>query len=89
MKARQVLCKGVSNKSNRWTCLKRFRGNFCRSGALPAFVRNYRCSARKSEDVLGFRAEVTPLQSIADMLERVKRARMAAAPLPPETNHHR
>jgi nucleoside-diphosphate-sugar epimerase len=40
---------------------------------LPAFVRNYRCAARKAEDVLGFRAEVTPLQSIAEMLERIKR----------------
>ena len=40
---------------------------------LPAFVRNYRCSSRKAEDVLGFRAEVAPLQSIAEMLERVRR----------------
>ena len=39
---------------------------------LPAFVRDYRCSARKAEDRLGFRAEVTPLQSIAEMLDRVR-----------------
>jgi nucleoside-diphosphate-sugar epimerase len=38
----------------------------------PAFVRDYRCSARKAEDVLGFRAEVTPLESIAAMLERIR-----------------
>lgn len=39
---------------------------------LPAFVRDYRCSSRKAEDVLGFHAEVTPLQSIADMLDRLR-----------------
>jgi nucleoside-diphosphate-sugar epimerase len=39
---------------------------------LPAFVRDYRCSSRKAEDVLGFRAEVTPLQSIAAMLDRIR-----------------
>jgi nucleoside-diphosphate-sugar epimerase len=40
---------------------------------LPAFVRDYRCSSRKAEDILDFRAEVTPLQSIADMLDRLRR----------------
>ncbi|MGD9893374.1 MAG: NAD-dependent epimerase/dehydratase family protein [Dehalococcoidia bacterium] len=40
---------------------------------LPAFVRDYRCSSRKAEDILEFRAEVTPLQSIADMLDRLRR----------------
>ena len=39
---------------------------------LPAFVRDYRCSARKAEDRLGFTADVTPLQSIADMLGRIR-----------------
>jgi nucleoside-diphosphate-sugar epimerase len=39
---------------------------------MPAFVRDYRCSSRKAEDLLDFRAEVTPLQSIADMLDRVR-----------------
>jgi nucleoside-diphosphate-sugar epimerase len=40
---------------------------------LPRFVRDYRCSSRKSEDLLGFRAEVTPLASIAEMLDRIRR----------------
>lgn len=39
---------------------------------LPDFVRDYRCSARKAEERLGFTASVTPLQSIADMLGRVR-----------------
>lgn len=39
---------------------------------LPDFVRNYRCSARKAEERFGFVAEVTPLQSIADMLDRIR-----------------
>ena len=39
---------------------------------LPEFVRDYRCSARKAEERLGFVAEVTPLRSIADMLGRVR-----------------
>jgi nucleoside-diphosphate-sugar epimerase len=38
----------------------------------PAFVRDYRCSARKAEEILGFHADVTPLQSIAEMLARVR-----------------
>jgi nucleoside-diphosphate-sugar epimerase len=40
---------------------------------LPAFVRDYRCSSRKAEDILNFRAEVTPLESIADMLDCLRR----------------
>jgi nucleoside-diphosphate-sugar epimerase len=41
---------------------------------LPSLVRDYRCSARKIHERLGFEAPVTPLESIADMLRRVTEA---------------
>ncbi len=41
---------------------------------LPSLVRDYRCSARKLHDRLGFEATVTPLESIADMLGRLTEA---------------
>ncbi|MFN8556416.1 MAG: SDR family oxidoreductase [Dehalococcoidia bacterium] len=41
---------------------------------LPSLVRDYRCSAQKLRDRLGFEATVTPLASIADMLARVTEA---------------
>ncbi len=41
---------------------------------LPSMVRDYRCSAQKLRERLGFEATVTPLASIADMLGRVNEA---------------
>jgi nucleoside-diphosphate-sugar epimerase len=41
---------------------------------LPALVRDYRCSAQKLRDRLGYEAAITPLESIADMLRRVTEA---------------
>ncbi|MBI2760603.1 MAG: SDR family oxidoreductase [Chloroflexi bacterium] len=41
---------------------------------LPSLVRDYRCSAQKLRDRLGFEATITPLESIADMLGRVTEA---------------
>jgi len=39
---------------------------------LPQFVRDYRCTKRKAEEQLGFTAHVTPLESIAGMLDRIR-----------------
>lgn len=39
---------------------------------LPSLVRDYRCSPRKAEEQLGFVARVTPLESIADQLCRIR-----------------
>ena len=44
---------------------------------LPSLVRDYRCSAAKIRDRLGFEATLTPLESIADMLQRVSEAGIA------------